>query len=282
MGASKILWLILLLICPIFIDCSAQVDSHQREVGFASISFVELRRSTPDELRDLVEELGVEGAEHDELRQALRALEEIERTEGEGVELTIWQAQITFYLLEPLTNEMEVIRWSRRGENLAERIREAAPERVEGYYFGAVFLGLRANHQRVRAVSFLDDLEELGRRAVEIDETYDDAGPLRFMGMLLINAPAWPFGPGDTEEGVELLQRAADLNEYPLNNLLLAQGLVENGDETAACQVLTESADAPREGRWARTSSRWRLETEQLAAEISCQLNAPPGLAQAH
>jgi len=270
-------WLALLLLTPSVSGCGAHVSSHRCEVGFAPTSSIQ--SPSTDELRLIAERSGAEGSSVDELRRALAAIEELERVEGESVDLIIWKARVVQYMVESLDDTDDILRWCRRGERLAERIRELAPDRVEGYYFGGLFLGMRAQHQRVRAAMWLSDLEAFGRRAVESDETYDDAGPLRFLGMFLVSAPAWPLGPGDTEEGVELLEHAVEVNDYPLNRMLLARGLVENGDDHGACQALREAFSAPAEGRWAITGPRWRPEAERLATQISCQLRTPPGIA---
>lgn len=272
---------ILLSVALLVVGCGAYSGSQGREASFSPATTSALHRATPGELREIAGEMGREAAPLDDLRRALAALEELERIEGASVETTIWQATIVQYLAESTTDEADVTRWCRRGDALAERIRQLDPDRVEGHYFGAIFLGLRAQRQQVRAAMWLGDLESFGRSAVAADERYDDAGPLRFLGMLLVSAPAWPLGPGDTEEGVALLQHAVELSDYPLNRVLLAQGLIANGNEQAACRTLREAMSAPREGRWAVTGPRWRPEAERLAAQMSCSLQPSPGIASA-
>lgn len=281
MSSTQLSFLLFLLIAPSLTSCGAHIDSHRREVGFAPTLGGSQNDSSPTALRALAEELGVEGASIEDLRRSLAALEELERM-GEAedrLELVIMQARVMQFMVESQADENEIVRWCRCGDRLAETIRDLSPERVEGHYYGAVFLGLRAQHQQFRASMWLDDLETFGRSAVEIDETFDDGGPLRFLGMLLVSAPAWPLGPGDSDEGVELLQHAVEVSDYPLNKLLLARGLVENGDEGSACTALSEAFSAPQVGRWAVTGPRWRPEAEHLADQISCQLQSPPGYA---
>lgn len=282
MSSPRLSFLIFLLLVPTMTACGAHLRSHSREVGFAPTS-EDGPQNGPSQsgLRDLAEELGVEGASIENLRRSLAALEELERgaEAQDRLELVIMQARVMQFMVDSQADESDVVRWCRRGDRLAETIREMAPERVEGHYYGAIFLGVRAQHQQFRASMWLDDLETFGRSAVEIDETYDDAGPLRFLGMLLVSAPAWPLGPGDEEEGVEILQHAVEVSDYPLNKLLLARGLIESGDEEMACDTLSEAFTAPQVGRWAVTGPRWRPEAEHLAAQISCQLQSPPGYA---
>jgi hypothetical protein len=269
----------LLVVATSLAGCGAHVGSQSLVTATPDDLKVGIR--SPEELRALAAREGVEGAAEVDLLAALRALEELGRLEGESVELLVWRARVVQFLVDAQTDERDLLRWCRRGEDLAERLRELAPERVEGHYFGAVFLGQRAQRQPARAALWLPELETLGRRAVEIDESYDDAGPLRFLGMFLVSAPSWPLGPGDSDAGIEHLRRAVELDPYPVNRLLLARGLIEGGDEGAACEALVEADRAPDQGRWAVTGERWRPEVEGLAARISCELSPTPGIASA-
>jgi hypothetical protein len=230
---------------------------------------------------ELAGRLGVEEAPAPDLIRALSALQRVEQIQGESPDLLVRQVEVIRYLVEPMTDRREAARWARRGEILAFHLRQIAPARVEGYYYTALFLGFRAQNQRSVALLLLPRMEEEGRRAVSVDETYDDAGPLRFMGMLLIRAPAWPHGIGDTEEGVELLQRAVEIDDYPLNRLFLAQALIANGEAECGCEELAVVLDAPAEGRWARTRARWLREAEQVIDQNRCP-RADEGIADAN
>jgi hypothetical protein len=259
------------------VGCVAHGRSHSTVAGTIDGPKVGMRSA--EELRAAAERDGVEGAGQVELVAALRALEELQRIEGERVELLVWRMRVVALLVDAQTEERDLLRWCRRGEELAERVRALAPERVEGHYYGAVFLGQRAQRQPSRAALWVSELETLGRRAVELDETYDDAGPLRFLGMFLVSAPSWPIGPGDDDEGLELLQRASAASAYPLNQLLLARALIETDDPGAACEALVGAQGAPTDGRWAITGPRWRPEIDRLADAASCELHGEPGLA---
>lgn len=281
MSASRTVGLLLLLLAPSIGGCVAHVRSQCREVSYAPTSTASDAERRAAEIRSIEAQLGREGRPDAELRRALALLDELEALEGESTELTLERMRVLFYLVEPIPDEEEdeVIELCQRGEALAERIRRGSPERVEGHYYGALFLGLRARHQPLRAAFWMGQLEELGRRAIELDATFDDAGPLRFLGMFLISAPSFPYGPGDPDGGVELLEQANERSEYPLNRVLLARALVEVDDEERACEALNEAFAAPSEGRWALTRERWSRDAEQLAAQISCEVSTTPAVA---
>jgi hypothetical protein len=77
-------------------------------------------------------------------------------------------------------------------------------------------------------------LDALGR-AETADPHYDEAGPARVRALVLIRAPAWPLGPGDTESGLAAARRAVALRtSYPPNLLALAEALSKTGDRSAA------------------------------------------------
>jgi hypothetical protein len=146
---------------------------------------------------------------------------------------------------------------------------------VEGHYYEAVFIGLRARQKSVpKALLLLPGMAERGRRAMEIDETYDDAGPLRLMGTLLVTAPPWPASVGDTDEGLELLWRAVEVSDYPRNRLLLVEALIEDDELEAGCRELEPLLNGEINGRWAAAAERWSAEAEELAKGGECPLPA--------
>jgi hypothetical protein len=67
------------------------------------------------------------------------------------------------------------------------------------------------------------------------DPNYDKAGPARVRALVLIRAPGWPLGPGDTDAGLVAARRAVALQpDYPPNVLALAEALSKTGDEKGA------------------------------------------------
>lgn len=225
---------------------------------------------TAAECIELAERLGNEGASRAELRLALRALERAETLRGGELELWIEQARLIFLISEPISKQARVVPWLNRGQQLSKRVIRFAPSRVEGHYYYAAFIGFRAQLQEVGGLDLLPEIVEHGRRAIEIDETFNDAAPLMMMGMVLLKAPAWPHGVGDPEEGLEMLERGVELTDYPLNRLIYAKGLLIDGQRTAACKQLAKVLAAPKRGRWAKTGRRHRREAKVLSNTSRC------------
>ncbi len=233
--------------------------------------------STTEECVALAERLGVEGGSPAELQLALRALERAETLGGPDDDLAVEQARVLTRLAASLGKSTKSVRWLDRGDRVAKRILASTPDRVEGHYFKAVFLGLRAQIQEVGGLDLLPEMVASARRAVEIDETYDDGGPLIALGVVLVKAPAWPHGVGDPDEGIEVLERAVALSDYPLNRLMLGSALIEVGQKTAGCRELAAVLAAPKRGRWAKTGEQHREAAQLLLRTSRCpRVSASP------
>lgn len=87
----------------------------------------------------------------------------------------------------------------------------------------------------------------------------DLGGPLRILGFVLLKAPAWPAGPGDLDRSLELLEKAAALYpSHPLNHLILAQALAEDGREEEARASLARGMALADESVWGPAAALWR------------------------
>ncbi len=99
---------------------------------------------------------------------------------------------------------------------------------------------------------YLKDIEKHGQRAIELDETYFHGAPLRLMGRFYHQAPGFPFGPGDTRKGVELLEKAVKVGPaFLLNHLYLADAYITARKKGEARQLLQKIIDAPEPDEFA-------------------------------
>lgn len=118
------------------------------------------------------------------------------------------------------------------------------PHAAACQYSKAVATGLEARAHPTRAVGLLGGmLENLGN-AEAVDPGYDKAGPSRVRALVLIRAPGWPLGPGDTDAGLVAARRAAALQpDYPPNVLALAEALAKTGDAKSARENYLHARD---------------------------------------
>ncbi|MEA3181404.1 MAG: hypothetical protein QOI59_4927 [Gammaproteobacteria bacterium] len=111
-------------------------------------------------------------------------------------------------------------------------------------YGKAVATGMEARAHPTRAVGLLGSmLQNLGN-ADSADPNYDKAGPSRVRALVLIRAPGWPVGPGDTDAGLAAARRAVSLQpDYPPNVLALAEALSKTGDQKGARESYAHARD---------------------------------------
>ncbi len=84
--------------------------------------------------------------------------------------------------------------------------------------------GRRAGAPSLAAYRLVQEIEREFKKAAELDETYDHAGPARCLGLLYRDAPGWPLSIGSKRKAREWLERAAALApDFPENQLNLAE-----------------------------------------------------------
>jgi hypothetical protein len=118
------------------------------------------------------------------------------------------------------------------------------PKAAACQYGKAVATGMEARAHPLRAAGLLNGmLQHLGS-ADASDPNYDEAGPSRVRALVLIRAPGWPVGPGDTDAGLAAARRAVSLQpDYPPNVLALAEALSKTGDDKGARENYAHARD---------------------------------------
>jgi tetratricopeptide (TPR) repeat protein len=180
-----------------------------------------------------------------------------------------WQAaQALAFLAENETRPEFRKEAAKRGIVLARHGRELKPDRVECHYWYAINVGLLADVDRAYGLDAVGEMEVALKRAGEIDERYDYAGPLRLLGILYLRTPAPPVSIGSPRKGLRLLQRAVELfPDYPENYLYLAEAdrAADRPDQARA--ALAKVLDAPAWPDRQFESAKWKVEAEKLAKQ---------------
>jgi hypothetical protein len=137
------------------------------------------------------------------------------------------------------------------GQLCEERHPSAAP----CDYWLAVALGLLARERHAAAKDALSHMVELLRRAAKSDERLDSGGPHRLLAIVLLRAPGWPVGPGDSEAALPEAQAAARIApDYPPNQLALGEALRKNSKDARAAYEralsLAQVSDDPDAPGW--------------------------------
>jgi len=174
-------------------------------------------------------------------------------------------AQALAFLAESETRTEFRKEAAQRGIVLARRARALKPDRVEGHYWYAINVGLLADVDRSYGLSAVSEMETALNRAIEIDDGYDYAGPLRVLGILYLRTPAPPTSIGSPRKGLRLLHQAVDdFPDYPENYLYLAEALRDNGHVAEAEVALTKVLESPPWPDRQFESSQWKADAEKL------------------
>jgi len=141
---------------------------------------------------------------------------------------------------------------------------------VEYAFARASLAGRLAQVRGVTAIQLVRDMESWGRAALKLDPRWRDGAPRRLVGTMYVLVPGSLVQHGNSEDGLELLEKQAkEFPDEPVNRLRLAEAYVTLGDPEPAqehlCFVvaheksLKKSDDALLESLLEQTGGRTKL-----------------------
>ncbi len=203
------------------------------------------------------------------VRNAANLFEQAARTLQDDY-VAQWQAAEVLEFLagnEPRSDQRR--QSARRGIVFARRARELKPDGVEGSYWFALNVGRLADVDRTYGLDAVGEMQTAVKRAIELDERYDLAGPLRVLGVLYLRTPQPPASIGSPRKGLRMLQRAVELfPDYPENYLYLAEALRDNGRADEAKEALRKVLEAKPWPEQQFESEQWKAEALKLRAQL--------------
>jgi hypothetical protein len=150
--------------------------------------------------------------------------------------------------------------------------RRRQPANVECDYRLAIALGQQAREKTSTGKDALNHIVELLHKAIAAKPDLESAGPHRVLALVLLRAPSWPVGPGDTEAGLEEAKAAVKLFPNAADNqLALGEALVANNSRAEAhvaysrALALATSANASGDVEAAKTISDAKAGIEKTA-----------------
>ena len=154
------------------------------------------------------------------------------------------------------------------GIGAGERAVELNKDRVQGHFWVGVNLALFAEASGgIRGIRALRRARAELLRAVEIDERYHGAGPLRVLGRLHHRAPR--ILGGNRKRSRELLDRALAI--APSNSVTLvytAELAISSGERDRALDLLRLVIDTPIDREWEFENRRDRQRARTLLEQI--------------
>lgn len=143
------------------------------------------------------------------------------------------------------------------------------PAEVECTYRLALAVGQQARERSSTAVDGLDVMVELLEAVIETAPELDFAGGQRVLALVLLRAPGWPTGPGDPEFGLEHAEAAVTaFPDYPPNQLVLGEALLENGHRESARLALEKGIELATGKSPDSDAAEWVAQAEEILASI--------------
>ena len=176
----------------------------------------------------------------------------------------------TCFVLGQLAPNQQSMGYYLKGQSYAETLIREEPNRVEGHYWLAMSLCGQADvGGKLLGRKLLPIILEELKRAVALDETYDQAGAHRVLGRIYYEAPGWPLSVGDMEKSRQHLQAAVRLAPATsTNHLYLAQTLLRLNEAGLARQELEQVVKSSRGAVKPQDLEEDRQEARRLLAEM--------------
>jgi tetratricopeptide (TPR) repeat protein len=186
-----------------------------------------------------------------------------------------WQfARATFDWAEFARNDEVRADLAKEGMAAAQKAIELDGKSAAAHYYMGMNLGQLARTKSLGALKIVLDMERDFKKARELDEQLDFAGPDRNLGLLYLEAPT--FSVGDRKKARIHLLRAVELRpQYPENRLNMIEAYLKWEDKTSAHRELLalekildrarkELAGVAWEGAWVDWERRLQKVRQQL------------------
>lgn len=150
-----------------------------------------------------------------------------------------WEfARACFDWADCATNKSDRAAIAREGMDACQQSLRLTNSAAAHYYLG-LNMGRLAQADKFHGLKLVEKMEQEFKTAIDLDPHFYFAGPERSLGLLYLNAPAWPLSIGSQEKAREFLeQAAAAAPDYPDNLLNLAELYLKAGDQAAAKKEL--------------------------------------------
>lgn len=151
-----------------------------------------------------------------------------------------WQfALAAFDWADAQSNDRDRARIAQLGIDACHAALALQTNGAEAHYFLALNLGQLAQTKTIGALRIVPRIEQSFLAALASDETIDNAGPDRGLGLLYLEAPGWPTSVGNRSKARKHLLHAVELAPlHPGNRLALAEALIEWRERPAAREQL--------------------------------------------
>ena len=222
-----------------------------------------------EEVKQLIEEREIQYPEN--LLKAREICEKAVEAGGDQVNTaTVLLTEILFWLGDYTADKAEKEKFFSAGVEYGKKAVELEPESVAANLWFASNMGNHAVERGIMsALFYLGPIEKHGKKAMELEEGFFHAAPLRLMGRFYQQAPGWPVGPGDGKKALQCLERAMELSpDFGFNHTYLADLHLSNGKKDEARKLLEEAEALPPRPNFQRLNEKIQGEIDALKAKL--------------
>ena len=139
---------------------------------------------------------------------------------------------------------------------------------AEPYFYCALNLGVLSRLYSTK--DLVAEMIDLCKKAIELDETSDYAGPHRFLGILYYETEGYPLvTTGTLDDALRHLERACELApDYGHNHLALAKALLEDDQYDEAKTHLQKVIELPNPDGDEAERASWVREAQGLIRQL--------------
>lgn len=198
-----------------------------------------------------------------------------------------WQfARACFDLAE--VNEKRRAAVAEEGIDACRQSLRQHPKVGGAHYYMALNLGQLARTKTLGALKLVAEMEETLKKAIELDPTFDYAGPHRSLGLLYRDAPGWPASIGSRSNAKSHLRKAVALApDYPDNHISLIESYLQWSEIKNARAAVSSAEPKLREARqklagdrWKESWRDWDKRWERIRRKTETDLRSPRGQSQ--
>lgn len=198
-----------------------------------------------------------------------RLLVHLDKEESDGAAMSLL-AEVQYWLGILCEADDKKEEFLAEGVACGKRAVELAPDSVEANFW---YANCMAAHGMVRGMMnslfYLKPMEKHGNRALELDESYFHAAPLRMMGRFYCKVPPWPVGTGDKKKGLALAKRAVEVApDYLYNQVILAEAYLSARYFDEARQWLENVLKTPEPEQFKRNHAMYQAEAALLLERL--------------
>lgn len=181
----------------------------------------------------------------------------------------LWKTmRLTTWLADHVQESKQRSDYAKEGIDLGNTAVQLKEDGVEGHYYRAISVGLFARENELYGMDAMRQMQTEAMRAIDLDPSFDFAGPHRLLGALYLRAPGPPTGVGSVIKSIRYLKNAVEMApDYPPNTLFLAEAYIKNGQNSDADALLSKLLQSPLSIGDDLEKEEWREEALALQSK---------------